>query len=217
MKRSLPLLIVIVVALAASAGAFLLYQEMKPAVLTSTGNAAEPAAAEPHARGPKTARVTLEEFADFQCPPCGKLSLLLKGMLNEFPGDLRVVFRHFPLRGHQHAKEAAAATEAAGLQGKFWEMHDLLYREQALWSRQPEVGALFENYAGQLGLDLEKFREDRASAAVLERVAADQKYGTGLGVNSTPTVFVNGQQVPAKGLNTESVRRAIRAALTPTP
>src|SRR5213075_860669 len=95
---------------------------------------------------------------------------------------LRVIFRHFPLPNHAHAREAAFAAEAAGLQGKFWEMHDLLYREQAQWSKATDAQPLWNAYAGILGLNVDRFKQDMNSETVKERVAADQKHGASLGV-----------------------------------
>ena len=107
-----------------------------------------------HVRGNPGAPVTLEEFGDFQCPPCGQFAGFAEELLKEYDSRLRVVFRNFPLPGHEHAREAAIAAEAAGFQGKFWEMHDTLYKEQTAWSKAPNTRELFESYAGTLGLNM---------------------------------------------------------------
>ena len=91
-----------------------------------------------HIRGNPDAPVTLEEFGDFQCPPCGSFAAFAEELLKEYDSRLRIVFRHFPLAAHEHAREASLAAEAAGLQGHFWEMYDVLYHEQAAWSKAPE-------------------------------------------------------------------------------
>src|SRR5438045_961992 len=108
----------------------------------------------PHVHGPAKAPITFEEFADFQCPPCAALSEPINQMEHDYQSQLRVIFRNFPLAVHAHALEAAYAAEAAALQGKFWEMHDVLYREQSSWAKAPDVGVLFTSYAGVIGLDL---------------------------------------------------------------
>ena len=113
---------------------------------------------------------------------------------------------------HAHALEAALVSEAAGLQGRFWEMHDLLYQEQAAWSNAADARALFNTYAGTLELNLDRFKSDMDSHEVKERVASDQKRGTALGVISTPTIFINDRQVPAP-VDVAGVRTAIDAAL----
>ena len=95
-----------------------------------------------HIRGNPDAPVTLEEFGDFQCPPCGSFAAFAEELLKEYDSRLRIVFRHFPLTAHEHAREASLAAEAAGLQGHFWEMHDVLYREQAAWSKAPECARI---------------------------------------------------------------------------
>jgi protein-disulfide isomerase len=131
-----------------------------------------------HARGPADAPLVIE-YADFECPYCAALQTRLAGL------RLRRVFRHFPVRSsHPRAWPAACAAEAAGLQGRFWEMHDLLFADPArledphLWER-----------ATALGLDLERFDSDRRGEAVMARVKADFRSGVRAGVVSTPTVF----------------------------
>jgi protein-disulfide isomerase len=135
-----------------------------------------------HVRGPVHAALVIE-YADFECPYCAALSARLASQ------PLRRVFRHFPVRSsHPRAWPAACAAEAAGLQGRFWEMHDLLFADQGrledphLWDR-----------ARALGLDLERFDSDRRSGTVLARVKRDFTSGVRAGVVTTPTVFSGGQ------------------------
>src|SRR5437868_11954222 len=137
-------------------------------------------AEEVHVRGPANAAVTLEEFGDFQCPPCGAMEGPLQQIERDYASSLRVIFRNFPFTIHEHAHEAAYAAEAAGLQGHFWEMHDLLYREQATWANTKEVQPLFESYAGTIGLNVDRFKKDVNSEGVKEKVAADRKRGEAL-------------------------------------
>ena len=166
-----------------------------------------------HVRGNPDAPVTLEEFADFQCPPCGSFAGFGEELLKEYNSRLRIVFRNFPLPLHEHAREAALAAEAAGLQGHFWEMHYVLYREQANWSKAPNARELFESYAGTIGLNLDQFRKDMDGEKARERVDADHARGDSLGITVTPTLFINNQPVDPRDKNPEGVRAAINAAL----
>jgi protein-disulfide isomerase len=136
MKRYLPFVIVIGVALAAFGSGAMLYRAKLPQVKSIPDSQSVSATNETsaHVRGNPDAPATLEEFGDFQCPPCGQFAGFAEGLLKEYDSRLRVVFRNFPLPGHEHAREAALAAEAAGFQGKFWEMHDTLYKEQSTWS-----------------------------------------------------------------------------------
>jgi protein-disulfide isomerase len=216
MKRYLPFVIVIGVALTTLGSGTLLYrakrQQLKnipesESVLAKTNTASA------HIRGNPDAPVTLEEFGDFQCPPCGKFSEFVEELLKEYNSRLRLVFRNFPLSGHEHAREAALAAEAAGLQGKFWEMHDTLYREQDTWSKAPNVRELFESYAGTIGLNVDQFKKDMDGDKARERVDSDRALADFLGVKATPTLFINNRPVEPKDKNPEGVRATINAAL----
>ena len=173
-----------------------------------TRNAAGDPGAEPaYAHGPANAPVTIEEFGDFQCPPCGMLHPVLKTMEKEFGDRLRVVFREFPLvPTHEHALSAARAAEAAGLQGKFWEMHELLFTNQNLWKDAFDVRPIFEDYAKRIGLDVERYKQDLTSETVQYRIFLDGKRARSLGVKGTPTVFMNGREVPFESLAPEKLR-----------
>ena len=166
-----------------------------------------------HTRGPANAAVTLEEFGDFQCPPCGALEGPLQQIERDYASSLRVIFRNFPFTIHEHAHEAAYAAEAAGLQGRFWEMHDLLYREQSVWAKSKDVQSLFDAYAGMIGLNLEQFKKDVSDEQVKAKVEADRKRGETLGVKNTPTIFINNESVPPTSLNPTALRAAIDAAV----
>jgi protein-disulfide isomerase len=168
---------------------------------------------EVHVRGAANAAVTLEEYGDFQCPPCGGLEVPLQQIEHDYASSLRVIFRNFPLTNHEHAHEAAYAAEAAGLQGRFWEMHDLLYREQTVWAKTKDVQSLFDSYAGMIGLNLERFKKDAGGEQVKARVESDRQRGEELGVRNTPTIFINNQSVPATSLNPTALRAAIDAAV----
>src|SRR5881397_3604146 len=217
MKRYLPFVIVAGVALAALGSGAMLYRAKRPqqlqAIPASNNVAGKSDTESVHIRGNPDAPVTLEEFGDFQCPPCGIFAAFGEELLKEYDSRLRIVFRNFPLPAHEHAREAAVAAEAAGFQGKFWEMHDVLYREQAVWSKAPNTRELFESYAGTIGLNLDQFRKDMDGEKVRERVDSDHARGDSLGVKLTPTLFINNHPVDAKDKNPEGVRAAIDAAL----
>jgi len=217
MRRHLPLFIVTAIGLLALGTGMMLYRAKRSPALTIPKNFTGPETADTksiHVRGEPNAPVTLEEFGDFQCPPCGKLAGPTKQLEEAYGSQLRVIFRQFPLpvNVHAHAEEAALASEAAGIQGYFWEMHDLLYREQDAWSKAANPRALFRGYAEMLGLDLDRFEKDMDGAEAKERVASDQMRGTLLGVHSTPTIFINEREIPPP-IVVASLRTAIDAAL----
>lgn len=177
---------------------------------TTQPGQAVPGADPPHSIGPATAPVTLEEFGDFQCPPCGMLHPVLKSMEKEFGEKLRVIFREYPLvPAHQHALSAARAAEAAGLQGKFWQMHDMIFETQKAWEKAFDARIIFEDYAQKIGLDMTKYRNDVASEAVAQRIFLDGKRAHSLGVQGTPTVFMNGREIPFQSLEPSRLRAII--------
>jgi protein-disulfide isomerase len=135
-------------------------------------------------------------------------------MENEFGPRLRVIFREYPLvPTHPHALVAARSAEAAGLQGKFWEMHDLIFENQRTWHEQFDARPTFEGYAQKLGLDLERFKRDVNSQVVEQRIFQDGKRAHALGVKGTPTVFLNGREVPFESLAPEKLRVLINVEL----
>jgi protein-disulfide isomerase len=149
-----------------------------------------------HVRGNQAGTVTLVEFGDFQCPACGAYEPIVRQATKDNPTNLKVVFRHFPLTQiHQNALLAAKASEAASLQGKFWEMHDMLYDNQKTWSESINARDFFMTYATTLGLDTKKFSADLNSSAVEEKIFAEYKEGIKLGIQGTPTFFLNGKMI----------------------
>ena len=171
---------------------------------------AEPA----HVLGPANAPVQLEEFGDFECPPCGIFHPILEQMHEEFGDRLSITFREFPLvPTHQHALAAASAAEAAGIQGKFWPMHDLLYERQKDWKTAFDVRPVFEAYAKEIGIDVERYKRDIGGDLVAQRIFQDGKRGHSLGVKGTPTVFVNGKEVSFEDLPAEKLRLVIQKEL----
>jgi len=146
----------------------------------------------------ESAQVTMVEFSDLQCPACKLAQPVLQRILEEFGGELNFVYRHFPLTTiHKNAVAAAKAAEAAGQQEKFFEMVEVIFENQDSWAEERNPEEKFVGYAGELGLDLDKFREAMESEAVADKVKRDQNDGFTAGVNSTPTFFVNGKNVGA--------------------
>jgi protein-disulfide isomerase len=150
-------------------------------------------------RGAPMAPITVVEFSDFECPHCARAHPVLERLVREHDGDVRVVYKNYPLDGHTYAREAARASVAAQRQGKFWEMHDLLFANQLHLAK-----ADIERYAQQIGLDMARFRADLEDPATEARVAADRALGTELGIQGTPTLFVNGRPYlePIENLST---------------
>ncbi len=185
----------------------------------STASLPEAGAEPAHALGSPKAPVTLEEFGDFECPPCGLLHPILKSLETEFgPAKLRIIFREFPLvPNHVHALAAARAAEAAGLQGRFWEMHDMIYEHQKDWHEAFDVRPIFEGYAKTIGLEVEQFRRDNASEIVERRIFLDGKRAHSLGVQGTPTVFLNGKEVPFQSLAPDKLKDLIIKELATHP
>jgi len=140
-------------------------------------------------RGPEDAAITLVEFADFECGGCGKAYPRLEKMFERYPGQMRFVFKNYPLSAHKHAEKAARAALAAAKQGKFWEMHHKLFELQP----QPPDEAATEKIARELGLDMKKFAADAASEAVADEVMRDRKQGDAVDLKSTPLIFINGR------------------------
>lgn len=147
-----------------------------------------------HQLNAKNKKVTLVEFGDFQCPACGASHPVVTQLLAEDKGNMNFVFRNFPLPMHGNANVAAQAAEAAGDQGKYFEMHDLLYENQKEWSESKNaLSDHFLGYAKQLKLDVDKFEKDVKDKKFSSKIDKDQADGNALGVNSTPTFFINGQ------------------------
>jgi protein-disulfide isomerase len=212
MRRYAPFLIVGLVAAAAIGGGTIFYRAKLAAnPPLKISKEATDAKQTGHVLGPADAPITLEEFGDFQCPPCGKLSEPINQLQKQY--NLRIIFREFPLPMHAHAREAAYAAEAAGLQGRFWQMHDLLFREQPVWSNSPDARTLFNAYAGMLQLDLDRFKRDMDSSDVIQQVETDQQRGAQIGVRTTPTIFLNNQAVPPEQLKPENFTGYVETAV----
>jgi protein-disulfide isomerase len=164
-----------------------------------------------HVQGPSSAPVTLVEYGDYECPYCGAAYPIVKRLQEHLGDRLRFVFRNFPLTTvHPHAEHAAKAAEAAGAQGKFWEMHDYLFEHQrALMDRK------LVEYAAAVGLDVELFGRDMAEQVHEDRVRADFMSGVRSGVNGTPTFFINGYRHNG-AYDFDSLLAAIEGAMSAT-
>jgi protein-disulfide isomerase len=155
---------------------------------TATAKLKPPVGPHDHVQGPAKAPVTLVEYGDYECPYCGEAYPVVKALQKRLGDQVRFVFRNFPLaQAHPHAEHAAEAAEAAGAQGKFWEMHDLLYENQDALEDEDMV-----RYARTLHLDVPRFVKEMETGAYLERVREDFRSGVKSGVNGTPTFFING-------------------------
>jgi len=143
-----------------------------------------------HIQGNPNAELVIVEYGDYQCPYCGAAYPVLKELMNEFGNEIRFVFRNFPLSEmHPYAKPAAMAAEAAGMQGKFWEMHDAIYENQQNLSE-----SLLIEIAEQLPLNMDQFKEDMQSSELAEKIDSDFESGVISGVNGTPSFFINGKK-----------------------
>lgn len=147
-----------------------------------------------HVRGKSDAPVTLIEYGDFQCPGCASYEPQVQQLVKDFPDTLRVVFRHFPLAQHANAELMARAAEAATKQGKFWELHDLIYAKQDEWSASTKATELVTGYAREAGVpDLEQFQRDLYADDVTNAIARGKGEAKALNAPGTPTFFLNGQ------------------------
>lgn len=167
---------------------------------TSSVNSGEPRqiTAADWVRGDTAAKVVIIEYSDFQCPACGAYYPVLKRLEKKFGSQIGVAYRHFPLAQiHQNSELAALTAEAAGQQGKFWEMHDLLFENQKTWSTNPVVKEIFIGYAKQLQLNENQFANDLGAKDLREKVSSSYKEGVSLGITGTPTFFLNGKRLPA--------------------
>lgn len=244
MRRYLPFIIIGAVLLIGSVSALLLFRSKSPGPPLKVAPG-KPGAEPAHIRGAEDPRVTLEEFGDYQCKPCGFLAATLLKIEHDYGTSVRLVFRQFPLAMHAHAMNAARAAEAAGLQGRFWEMHDMLYKNADTWSKESPrpfiktvtsldpnaspsdaptgIRLIFSNYAATIGLDVERFRKDMDTDAVKARIAADQERALSIGVDRTPILLIDGVQIPYTSFEEKELRQVIDDALNgkmparPTP
>jgi protein-disulfide isomerase len=179
---------------------------------------AVPGAEPAWSKGANNASVVIEEFADLACPQCARVTPILHEVRSSYGDKVKLIFRQFPLEipAHKNAYDAAKAAEAAGMQGKFWEMENILFKNQTLWQPVADPRPLFEDYAKQIGLNVEQLKTDMVGMPAATRVDADKKRGKALEVNSTPSVYLNGKLLTLEDTAPENLKKLIDAELAKT-
>jgi protein-disulfide isomerase len=167
----------------------------KQPVTSGSGGTPPPVTTTDHVRGSATAPVTLIEYSDYQCPACEAYYPMVEQLWNESSSSLRMVYRNFPLPQHPNAVPAAVAAEAAANQGKFWEMYGLIFQNHLEWQDLSDPEPVFVGYAGRIGLSMDKFKADVANKTGMTKIQADQDGGNQIGIDATPTFFVNGTAI----------------------
>lgn len=185
--------VIVVVVVAVLVGVFTLSGNKNS---SSGGGKSNAATLTNHVEGKGTTGVTLVEYGDYQCPFCGQYFPTVENVVAEYGDRIKFQFRNFPLTSvHQNAFASARAAEAAGLQNKFWEMNGLLYQGQSQWSSSSDPMPIYLRYAQQLGLNINKFKSDYGSSRVNDLINADEAEGNKLGIQGTPTFFLDGKQI----------------------
>lgn len=141
------------------------------------------------------AKVVLVEFGDYQCPACRAINPLVNQILKDYQGKVTLVFRNFPLPQHQYAVISAESAEIAGDQGKFWEMHDMIYEHQDEWANSKSAKDVFIQYAKNLGMNTDEFKKSLDANKYLDKIERDRSDGNSININATPTFFVNGHKL----------------------
>ena len=176
---------------------------IKPVTLSNSG----------WVRGNLNSNVTLIEYGDFQCPACRAFEPIMLQARVDYDKKIKIVFKHFPLKNaHPNAMAAAISAEAAGAQGKFWEYHDLLYDKQSEWAPQADPTENFISYAGLIKLDLDKFKNDLKNKDFEKKINDQEDEGINVGVNATPTVYVNGKYLGVPG-SYDALKKEIETSL----
>lgn len=189
-------LAIVVASLVVLFGIFTLTSKKDSSTDTSNSGTSNSSLLSNHVTGKNQKKVTLVEYGDYQCPACGQYYPLVKQLTETYSNDIQFQFRNFPLQNiHPNARAASRAAEAAGKQNKYWEMHDLLYQQQDSWKDSSNVAVNFEGYASQLNLNMTKYKADFASDEVNKIINADYAEGTRLGVEGTPTFFLQGKKI----------------------
>src|SRR3989344_4276706 len=163
-------------------------------------------------RGPEQAKVTIVEFGDYECPACGAVHPETEKLYEEYKDRVKFVFRHYPLPQHKNAFNASRAAEASGAQGKYWEMHDKLYDFQLEWTESENPKEFFVKYAEGLGLNRDLFLADLDSNKFDAEINGDYAQGTSIGVQGTPTFYINGKKLEG-GFLPEKVKALIDSEL----
>lgn len=226
-NSNVPFAIIGIVLLVALVGGWWFYQNSKATpVVKKNENAnkstpvnnpldtASPGAQPPNMLGSPSAAVTVEEFADYQCPTCGVMHPKIKELTGLYGNRIKFIYRSFPLTQiHKNAYDAAVAAEAAGMQSKFWAMQDQLFNNRQEWENSPEPRKIFDGYAEKLGLDVQKFENDMAGMAAKQRVDADLQRGRSAGVDGTPAIYINGRKLAPNEMDFSTMRQMIDADL----
>lgn len=198
MKKYLPTILIVIAILLI--GGFIVKALISPDSSQTTTTSKELSQADKDALktggtiGNPNSKVVVTEFGDYQCPACGQWHPFIKGtVIPQYQDKILFVFKNFPLtKPHPNAQSSAQAVEAAGLQGKFWEMHNLMYENQDQWSTQKDPSSKYEEYARQISLNIDQWKKDKDSAKIKDLIAADVALGEKLNLPGTPSFLVNG-------------------------
>ncbi|KKT81504.1 MAG: hypothetical protein UW78_C0009G0025 [Candidatus Azambacteria bacterium GW2011_GWA1_44_9] len=163
--------------------------------INNNGLLSEEVTASDWTKGAQNPKVTLVEYSDFQCPACAAYFEMVEQAVTEYDDRLSFTYRHFPLAQHKNAQSASYASEAAGKQGKFWEMHKMIFEQQADWAEKNNASEIFKGYAQELKLDLARYATDVASTEIKDAVSHDRDTGLRSGVDSTPSFYLNGKKM----------------------
>jgi protein-disulfide isomerase len=213
-RHTPPIIIVIVLVAAIGAGAMLLRSKQAASPIAESRPVASTSGDSGPAGNMANISVTLEEFGDYQCPPCGTLHPELKRLKEQYGARLNFVFSNLPLtKIHKNAFTAAQAAEAARLQEHFWEMHDLLYENQSAWKDENDPRPVYLRYAAEVGLDLKRFSRDMEGAEVQRRIDEDVKRAEAMGILGTPTILIEGRQLRVEATTPDGIRGAIEVMM----
>lgn len=163
--------------------------------VNSNGLLSEGVTANDWTKGAQSPKVTLVEYSDFECPACAAYFEMIEKAITEYGDRLSFTYRHFPLTQHKNALNASYASEAAGKQGKFWEMHKMIFEHQADWTEESNASETFKKYAQELKLDLARYATDVVSTETKDAVTHDRDTGLRSGVDSTPSFYLNGKKM----------------------
>jgi protein-disulfide isomerase len=216
MPKIIKPLVVIILAVAVAAGAavFLSRQADEPSGTNAAPLATADIKSGGQSRGAADAELTLVEFGDYQCPYCAAFHPFVQEILNRYPKQVRLEFHHFPLIGiHPNAMAASKAVEAAGQQGRYWEMHDALFQYQNEWSSRPDPKPVFMAIANRIGINGTILVQAMENPQIQARIVKDVEQGDKAGVQAVPAFFINGRQVPVK-LSMEDLVQVIEAHLS---
>ena len=212
MERSKAILIVVAVIVVSLVGGGLLlnFQNANDPVEEEGGPTTEANVDDPAAN----LVVTLEEFCDYQSAACAALSPTLKKLKSEYGTNVNLVFRNTPLPGNKNALPAARAAEAARMQSRFWEMHDLLLEKQDEWKDEENPRPKFSQWARDLALDVARFEQDMESEQVTFRIDADKDAAIALSIQEVPSIVINGRRLKTDAVTAEGIREGIEVMLT---